>query len=231
MNKFAKTQLHFKSKINIISSASKNFNKKIPSPYNNSLVEKGLNNGFYTNNNKLQMNDSALNNIPIKQKKKYNRQKSMENNSKLIRNKKKQESILKSILMSNNNSALNIGVKKTSTKKSKGNNNSNYKKVPYTCSLKGKIRNTGGNKNNYGTNNNNYNGKIINNNINIYAHTLRQDNHNVYIKGNNEKSLHSSLRGISGNSSARDYYSSRYNNDLFNFRKNSLGKKNDYFKK
>ena len=224
MNKFAKTQLQFKSKINIVSSASKNLNKNISSPYNNSMIEKGLNNGFYSYNNKLQMNDSALNNIPTKQKKKINRQKSVENNSKLIRNKNKQESILKNILMSHNNSVKNINAKKTSIKNSKGKNNSNYKKVPYTCSLKGKIRNTGGNKNNYGTGNNiNYNGKIINNNINIYAHTLRQDNHNVYIKGNNEKSLHSSLRGISGNSSARDY--NKYNNELFSFRKNSLGRK------
>ena len=222
MNEFAKTQLHFKSKINIISSASKNFHKKMPSPYNNSLVEKGLNNGFYSNNNKLQINDSTLNIMTIKQKKKHNRQKSIENNSKLIRNQNKQETILKSILMSNNNSVFNINIKKTSAKKAKGKNNSNYKKVPYTCSLKAKIRNTGGNKNNI---NNNFNGKIINNHINIYAHTLRQDNHNVYIKGNNEKSLHCSLRGISGNCSARDYYSNKYNNDLFNFRKNSLGKK------
>ena len=39
MNKFAKTQLHFKSKINIMSSASKRLNKKMSSPYNKSLVE------------------------------------------------------------------------------------------------------------------------------------------------------------------------------------------------
>ena len=225
MNKFAKTQLQFKSKINIVSSASKNLNKNISSPYNNSMIEKGLNNGFYSYNNKLQMNDSALNNIPTKQKKKINRQKSVENNSKLIRNKNKQESILKNILMSHNNSVKNINAKKTSIKNSKGKNNSNYKKVPYTCSLKGKIRNTGGNKNNYGTGNNiNYNGKIINNNINIYAHTLRQDNHNVYIKGNNEKSLRSSIKASSGNCSARDYYSNKYSNEYLN-RKYSLNKK------
>ena len=37
---------------------------------------------------------------------------------------------------------------------------------------------------------------MINNNINIYVHTLRQDNNNVYIKGNNEKSLRSSIKKI-----------------------------------
>lgn len=229
MNKFAKTQLQFKSKINIISSASKNNNyKKIPSPYSKSIVDKVVNNEYDSNNNnnnnKLQMNDSALNNIPKKQKKKQNRHKSVENNSKLIRNKNKQDALIKNLLMSNNNnSAFNINTKKNSIKSSKG-NNPNYRKVPYTCSLKGKLKNNN-NNNNAMNNNINCNGKIINNNINIYAHTLRQDNHNLYIKGNNEKSLHNSLKGSSGNSSARDYYSSRYNNELLNFRKSSLGKK------
>ena len=225
MNKFAKTQFHFKSKINIAISDIKQLNRKIPSPYNNSMAEKRLNNGFYSLNNKLLMNDSVLSNMPEKQKKKNNRQKSVENKTK-IRNKNKQESLLKNLLMSNNNSAFNINIKKSTVKNYKYNNNSTYKKVPYTCNLRGKIRNTGGNKNNYGTNNNiNYCGKIINNNINIYAHSLRQDNHNVYIKGNNDKSMNS-RKGISGNSSVREFYSNRYNNnELINFRRNSFGKK------
>ena len=37
-------------------------------------------------------------------------------------------------------------------------------------------------------------GGKINNNINIYAHILRQDNNNVYIKGNCEKSLFSYIK-------------------------------------
>ena len=67
-------------------------------------------------------------------------------------------------------------------------------------------------------------GKVINNNINIYVHTLRQDNNNVYIKGNNEKSLRSSIKANSGNCSARDYYSNKYSNEYLN-RKYSLSKK------
>ena len=85
MNKFAKTQLHFNSKINIISSASKHSkNKIIPSPYNKSMVENEFNIYHSHNNNKLQMNDSAFNNFPSKQKKKSNRHKSVENINKLI---------------------------------------------------------------------------------------------------------------------------------------------------
>ena len=38
-------------------------------------------------------------------------------------------------------------------------------------------------------------GKVINNTSNIYAHILRQDNNNIYIKGNCEKSLFSSIKG------------------------------------
>ena len=225
MNKFAKTQLYFKSKINLINSSSKNSNKKIPSPYNNSKIEKGLNNEFYFNN-KLQMNDSALSNYSIKQRKKYNRQKSVENSSKIINNKNKGEALLKNILMSNNNSIFNINTNKKSKNKQKEYNNSKYKRVPYTCINKGKNKNTGGNNNNGTYNNINFNKKIINNNINIYAQTLRQDNHNLYIKGNIEKSLHNSLRGNSGNSSSRDYFAKRYNSkEFFSFRKNSLGKK------
>ena len=72
MNKFAKTQLHFKSKMNIMSSATKRSNKKIPSPYNKSMVENELN-GYHSHNNKLQMNDSALNNFPTKKKRKSNK--------------------------------------------------------------------------------------------------------------------------------------------------------------
>ena len=91
MNKFVKTQLHFKSKNNVISSASKrSYNNKISSPYNRSMVENEFN-GYHSHNNKLQMNDSALNNIRSKQKKKSNRHKSVENISNLIRNKNKQE--------------------------------------------------------------------------------------------------------------------------------------------
>jgi hypothetical protein len=137
MNKFAKTQLHFKSKMNIMSSATKRSNKKIPSPYNKSMVENELN-GYHSHNNKLQMNDSALNNFPTKKKRKSNRHKSVENISKLIRNKNKQE-ILKNILMSNNNSAFNINIKKTSIIYSK----ENLKKSPNTCNLKGRIKNAG----------------------------------------------------------------------------------------
>ena len=220
INKFAKTQLHFKSKMNIKNSGS----KKIQSPYNNSMVEKVIHYDNYYSNNKLQMNDSQLNNIPLKQKKKYNRQKSAENNSKLMLNKNINDNLLKSIIMSNNNSVFNINVKRGSIKNSKGKNNMKYTKVPSsTCSLKGKIKKKVNNNN--GTINNN-NGKIINNNINIYAHTLRQDNHNVYIRENNEKSLYNSLRGSSGNSSARDYYHiNRYNYELINFRKHSFKEK------
>ena len=211
MNKFAKTQLHFKSKINIISSASKRLNKKIPSPYNKSLVENELN-GYHSHNNKLQMNDSALNN-------KNNRHKSVENISKLIRNKNKQE-LLKSILMSNNNSAFNINIKKTAIISSK----ENRKKSPNTYNLKGNIKNTGNNDNQIGININ-CGGKVINNNINIYAHTLRQDNNNnFYIKGNNEKTLRSSIKANSGNCSAKDYYSNKYSNEYLN-RKYSLNRK------
>ena len=182
MNKFAKTQLHFKSKMNIMSSASKRSNKKIPSPYNKSMVENELN-GYHSHNNKLQMNDSVLNNLPSKKKRKNNRHKSVENISKLIRNKNKQE-LLKNVLMSNNNSAFNINIKKTSIIYSK----ENLRKSHNTCNLKGRIKNTGNNNNAIGININ-CGGKVINNNINIYAHTLRQDNNNnVYIKGNNEKS-------------------------------------------
>ena len=218
MNKFAKTQLHFKSKINIISSASKRLNKKIPSPYNISLVENELN-GYHSHNNKLQMNDSALNNVPSKKKRKNNRHKSVENISKLIRNKNKQE-LLKSILMSNNNSAFNINIKKTAIISSK----ENRKKSPNTYNLKGNIKNTGNNDNQIGININ-CGGKVINNNINIYAHTLRQDNNNnFYIKGNNEKTLRSSIKANSGNCSAKDYYSNKYSNEYLN-RKYSLNRK------
>ena len=78
MYKFAKTQLHFKSKINIMSSASKHSkNKIIFSPYNKSMVENEMN-VYHSHNNKLQMNDSALNNFPLKLKKKSNRHKSPE---------------------------------------------------------------------------------------------------------------------------------------------------------
>ena len=218
MNKFAKTQLHFKSKINIISSASKRLNKKIPSPYNKSLVENELN-GYHSHNNKLQMNDSALNNVPSKKKRKNNRHKSVENISKLIRNKNKQE-LLKSILMSNNNSAFNINIKKTAIISSK----ENRKKSPNTYNLKGNIKNTGNNDNQIGININ-CGGKVINNNINIYAHTLRQDNNNnFYIKGNNEKTLRSSIKANSGNCSAKDYYSNKFSNEYLN-RKYSIKKK------
>ena len=218
MNKFAKTQLHFKSKMNIMSSATKRSNKKIPSPYNKSMVENELN-GYHSHNNKLQMNDSALNNFPTKKKRKSNRHKSVENISKLIRNKNKQE-ILKNILMSNNNSAFNINIKKTSIIYSK----ENLKKSPNTCNLKGRIKNAGNNNNAIGININ-CGGKVINNNINIYAHTLRQDNNNnVYIKGNNEKALRSSIKANSGNCSARDYYSNKYSNEYLT-RKYSLNKK------
>ena len=220
MNKFAKTQLHFKSKINIMSSASKHSkNKIISSPYNKSMVENEMNVYHSHNNNKLQMNDSALNNFPSKQKKKSNRHKSVENINKLIRNKNKQE-LLKNLLMSNNNSALNINIKKASIIYSK----ENIKKTPNTYNLKGKIKNTGNNNNAIGININ-CGGKVINNNINIYAHTLRQDNNNnVYIKGNCEKSLFSSIKGSSGNCSARDYYSNKYSNEYLN-RKYSLSKR------
>ena len=218
MNKFAKTQLHFKSKMNIMSSGTKRPNKKIPSPYNKSMVENELN-GYHSHNNKLQMNDSALNNMPSKKKRKNNRHKSVENINKLIRNKNKQE-LLKNILMSNNNSAFNINIKKTSIIYSK----ENLKKTPNTCSLKGKIKNSGNNNNGIGININ-CGGKVINNNINIYAHTLRQDNNNnVYIKGNTEKALRSSIKANSGNCSARDYYSNKYSNEYLN-RKYSLNKK------
>ena len=220
MNKFAKTQLHFKSKINIMSSASKHSkNKIISSPYNKSMVENEMNVYHSHNNNKLQMNDSALNNFPSKQKKKSNRHKSVENINKLIRNKNKQE-LLKNLLMSNNNSALNINIKKASIIYSK----ENIKKAPNIYNLKGKIKNTGNNNNNAIGININCGGKVINNNINIYAHTLRQDNNNnVYIKGNCEKSLFSSIKGSSGNCSARDYYSNKYSNEYY--KKYSLSKK------
>ena len=219
MNKFVKTQLHFKSKNNVISSASKrSYNNKISSPYNRSMVENEFN-GYHSHNNKLQMNDSALNNIRSKQKKKSNRHKSVENISNLIRNKNKQE-LLKNILMPNNNSAFNINIKKSSIIYSK----ENLKKSPNTCSLKGRIKHGGGNNNNAIGININCGGKVINNNINIYAHTLRQDNNNVYIKGNNEKSLRSSIKANSGNCSARDYYSNKYSNEYLN-RKYSLSKK------
>ena len=218
MNKFAKTQLHFNSKINIISSASKHSkNKIIPSPYNKSMVENEFNIYHSHNNNKLQMNDSAFNNFPSKQKKKSNRHKSVENINKLIRNKNKQE-LLKNLLMSNNNSALNINIKKASIIYSK----ENIKQSPNTFSLKGKIKNSGINNNAIGININ-CGGKVINNNINIYAHTLRQDNNNVYIKGNCEKSLLSSIKANSGNCSARDYYSNKYSNEYY--KKYSLSKK------
>ena len=220
MNKFARTQLHFNSKINIMSSASKHSNKKISSPYNKSMVENEFNGYHSHNSNKLQMNDSALINVPSKKKRKNNRHKSVENISKLIRNKNKQE-ILKNILMSNNNSTFNINIKKTSVIYSK----ENSKKSPNTFSLKAKIQNSGNNINNNGIGINiNCGGKVINNNINIYAHTLRQDNNKVYIKGNNEKSLRSSIKANSGNCSARDYYSNKYSNEYLN-RKYSLSKK------
>ena len=217
MNKFAKTQLHYKSKMNIMSSASKRPNKKISSPYNKSLVENELN-GYLSHNNKLQMNDSALNNLPSKKKRKNNRHKSVENISKLIRSKNKQE-ILKNILMSNNNSAFNINIKKSSIVYPK----ENLKKSPNTCNLKGRIKHS---ENNDGIGINiNCGGKVINNNINIYTHTLRQDNNNnVYIKGNNEKALRSVIKANSGNCSARDYYSNKYSNEYLN-RKYSLNKK------
>ena len=78
MNKFDKKQLHFKSKINIMSSASKHSkNKIIFSPYNKSMVENEMN-VYHSHNNKLQMNDSALDNFPSKLKKKSNRHKSAE---------------------------------------------------------------------------------------------------------------------------------------------------------
>ena len=219
MNKFAKTQLHIKSKMNIMGSASKKVNKIIPSPYNKSMVENELN-GYHSHSNKLQMNDSALNNFPSKQKRKSNRHKSVENISKLIRNKNKQE-LLKNFLMSNNNSAFNIDIKKTSIIYSK----ENLKKSPNTLNLKGKVKNSGNNYNNNGIGINiNCGGKVINNNINIYAHTLRQDNNKVYIKGNNEKSLRSSIKANSGNCSARDYYSNKYSNEYLN-RKYSLSKR------
>ena len=191
MNKFAKTQLYFKSKMNIMSSASKHSkNRIISSPYNKSMVENEMNVYHSHNNNKLQMNDSALNNFPSKQKKKSNRHKSVENINKLIRNKNKQE-LLKNLLMSNNNSALNINIKKASVVYSK----ENIKKPINTFSLKGKIKHTGNNNNAIGININ-CGGKVINNNINIYAHTLRQDNNNnVYIKGTCEKSLFASIKG------------------------------------
>ena len=152
------------------------------------MVENELNVYHSHNNNKLQMNDSALNNIRSKQKKKSNRHKSVENINKLIRNKNKQE-LLKNLLMSNNNSALNINIKKASIIYSK----ENIKKTPNTYNLKGKIKNTGNNNNAIGININ-CGGKVINNNINIYAHTLRQYNNNVYIKGSNEKLLRSSIK-------------------------------------
>ena len=77
INKFAKKQLYFKSKINIMSSASKHSkNKIIFSPYNKSMVENEMNVYHSHNNNKLQMNDSAHNNFSSKQKKKSNRHRS-----------------------------------------------------------------------------------------------------------------------------------------------------------
>ena len=79
MNKFVKTQLHFKSKIKIMSFASKHSkNKIISSPYNKSMVENEMNVYHSHNNNKLQMNDSALDNFPSKPKKKSNKRKSPE---------------------------------------------------------------------------------------------------------------------------------------------------------
>ena len=122
--------------------------------------------------------------------------------------------------MPNNNSAFNINIKKTSVIYSK----ENLKQSPNTCVLQGRIKNTANNNNAIGININ-CGGKVINNNINIYAHTLRQENNNdVYIKGNNEKSLRSSIKANSGNCSARDYYSNKYSNENLT-RKYSLNKK------
>ena len=57
---------------------------------------------------------------------------------------------------------------------------------------------------------------------------LRQDNNNVYIKGNCEKSIFSSVKGNSGNCSARDYYINKYSNEYY--KKYSLNKKKSILK-
>ena len=60
-----------------MSSVSKHSkNKIIFSPYNKSMVENDINVYHSHNNNKLQMNDSALDNFPSKLKKKSNRHRS-----------------------------------------------------------------------------------------------------------------------------------------------------------
>ena len=50
------------------------------------MVENVMNAYHSHNNNKLQMNDSALDNFPSKLKKKINRHKSVENINEIIRN-------------------------------------------------------------------------------------------------------------------------------------------------
>ena len=203
---------------------------------NKNIENSAVNKSAFNNDNNTMINkrpsvnnDTAINNLGlIKKKKNNNRHNSVGNKtSKLFINK--HSDILKKILLGGN-SFLNY--KKNSKRNIQGNiinNNSHSKKKKYK-KLHGNFKHSK-DKNNYGNHtgdinfncNNVENNKIINNNINIYANTLRQDNNNnTYIKGNNndKSSLHNSFRGNPGNSSAREYSHKKYKNILLNYGNN-----------
>ena len=234
LKKFSKTLLK-KNKNNCLPMSASVYvhsNDKNNKNIENSAVNKSaFNNDNNTMINKRPSvnNETAINNLGlIKKKKSNNRHNSVGNKtSKLFINK--HSDILKKILLGGN-SFLNY--KKNSKRNIQGNiinNNSHSKKKKYK-KLHGNFKHSK-DKNNYGNHtgdinfncNNVENNKIINNNINIYANTLRQDNNNnTYIKGNNndKSSLHNSFRGNPGNSSAREYSHKKYKNILLNYGNN-----------
>ena len=194
-------------------------NKSVFNNDNNTIVNKKLN-----VNNDITNNNFGF----IKKKKNNNRHNSVGNKtSKLLINKHSE--ILKKILLGGNNI---FNYKKNSKRNFQGsiiNNNTHSKKKKYK-KLYGNFKhsNDKNNSGNYTSDinfncNNIENNKIINNNINIYANTFRQDNNNnTYIKGssNDKSSFHNSFRGNPGNSSAREYSHNKYKNILLNYGNN-----------
>ena len=210
--------------LNLRNSSMPNSITNIPNNTNNSYILDSKAQADIIN--KFMMNDSSS---LLKNKKIYNRHKSIENNSNYIKGKHVN---IKKILMSNNNSTGNINSDRNSYKEiTKGVYNRSIvnKKLPTSninniTSDKNYMNKTTKdiNINNIIEGKNNIRCNFVNN-INIYSNNLKQDNsNNIYI-GNNAKkySGNSSFRGVIKNNNLNETNYIQINgnkNNIINYR-------------
>ena len=210
--------------LNLRNSSMPNSITNIPNNTNNSYILDSKAQADIIN--KFMMNDSSS---LLKNKKIYNRHKSIENNSNYIKGKHVN---IKKMLMSNNNSTGNINSDRNSYKEiTKGVYNRSIvnKKLPTSninniTSDKNYMNKTTKdiNINNIIEGKNNIKCNFVNN-INIYSNNLKQDNsNNIYI-GNNAKkySGNSSFRGVIKNNNLNETNYIQINgnkNNIINYR-------------